>query len=249
MVQAKASPVKPSPREPLAPLETVTRRQQESLVARIFRDHDWSHLKLKPDHAARPLWISPEDRTLILEAFSPIAEQVQDFLVAIAEPVSRYVPCHSFKAHADVPCVRLFRPEFIHEYKLTTYSLYAAVSVGLETNDILEVLNRYSKVPVPESIAKFIRDCTSSYGKVKLVLKHNKYYVESSHPDLVQKLLRDPIIRGARVIEDAVVDTPANKSATAPAAEPLADPSKAAASNEKQAQDVFSAVIGADRGG
>jgi DNA excision repair protein ERCC-3 len=93
MVQAKASPVKASPRErePLAPLETVTRRQQEGLVARIFRDHDWSSLKLKPDHAARPLWINPEDRTLILEAFSPIAEQAQDFLVAIAEPVSRYV--------------------------------------------------------------------------------------------------------------------------------------------------------------
>ena len=24
--------------------------------------------------------------------------------------------------------------------------------------------------------------CTVSYGKVKLVLKHNKYYVESQHP-------------------------------------------------------------------
>lgn len=140
----------------------------------------------------------------------------------------------------------LNRPEFIHEYKLTTYSLYAAVSVGLETNDILEVLNRYSKVPVPDSIAKFIRDCTSSYGKVKLVLKHNKYYVESGHPDTIQKLLRDPIIRGARVIEDAVTDVSAK--ANAPPIEPHADSSKAVASNEKQAQDVFSAVIGADRG-
>lgn len=140
-----------------------------------------------------------------------------------------------------------FRPEFIHEYKLTTYSLYAAVSVGLETNDILEVLNRYSKVPVPESIAKFIRDCTASYGKVKLVLKHNKYYVESSHPDLIQKLLRDPIIRGARVIEDTVNETSVMKTVATPAAEPPADASKGA-SNEKQAQDVFSAVIGADRG-
>jgi DNA excision repair protein ERCC-3 len=139
------------------------------------------------------------------------------------------------------------RPEFIHEYKLTTYSLYAAVSVGLETNDILEVLNRYSKVPVPESIAKFIRDCTASYGKVKLVLKHNKYYVESSHPDLIQKLLRDPIIRGARVIEDPVTETSATKTHAA-SAEPPADASKTVASNEKQAQEVFSAVIGADRG-
>lgn len=31
------------------------------------------------------------------------------------------------------------RPAFIHEYKLTSYSLYAAVSVGLQTEDIIEV--------------------------------------------------------------------------------------------------------------
>lgn len=29
----------------------------------------------------------------------------------------------------------------IHEYKLTSYSLYAAVSVGLQTDDIIEVCN------------------------------------------------------------------------------------------------------------
>ncbi len=36
-----------------------------------------------------------------------------------------------------------FRPEHIHEYKLTSYSLYAAVSVGLQTADIIEYLTRY----------------------------------------------------------------------------------------------------------
>ena len=54
-------------------------------------DQDFSWLHLKSDHASRPLWISPEDGHIILEAFSPIAEQAQDFLVAISEPVSRYV--------------------------------------------------------------------------------------------------------------------------------------------------------------
>jgi hypothetical protein len=66
------------------------RRQQDNLVSHIFMDQDFSWLHLKPDHAARPLWISPEDGHIILEAFSPIAEQAQDFLVAISEPVSRY---------------------------------------------------------------------------------------------------------------------------------------------------------------
>ncbi|KAI0249157.1 DNA repair helicase rad25 [Lactifluus subvellereus] len=167
------------------------RRQQDNLVSHIFMDQDFSWLQLKPDHASRPLWISPEDGHIILEAFSPIAEQAQDFLVAISEPVSR--------------------PSFIHEYKLTSYSLYAAVSVGLQTEDIIDVLNRLSKVPVPETITNFIRERTLSYGKVKLVLKHNKYYVESSHPETLQLLLKDKTIRDARVISQA---GDANKVAT-----------------------------------
>ncbi|KAJ2724230.1 DNA repair helicase RAD25 [Coemansia sp. Benny D115] len=148
----------------------------------LFGKNDYSYLKLKPDHTSRPLWICPNTGHIILEAFSPIAEQAIDFLIAISEPVSR--------------------PTFIHEYKLTTYSLYAAVSVGLDTGDIIEVLNRLSKVPVPEEIIKAIKSYTRSYGKVKLVLKHNKYYVETTHPEILQRLLRDPVIMQARVFPD-----------------------------------------------
>jgi DNA excision repair protein ERCC-3 len=54
-------------------------------------DQDFSWLHLKGDHQSRPLWISPEDGHIILEAFSSIAEQAQDFLTAISEPVSRLV--------------------------------------------------------------------------------------------------------------------------------------------------------------
>jgi len=69
---------------------------------------------------------------------------------------------------------------------------------------VTQVLNRMSKVPVPESITNFIRERTLSYGKVKLVLKHNKYYVESSHPETLQALLKDDVIRSARVHTQAV---------------------------------------------
>lgn len=53
---------------------------------------------------------------------------------------------------------------------------------------------------MPESIINFIRERTLSYGKVKLVLKHNKYFVESSHPETLQLLLKDKVIREARVV-------------------------------------------------
>ncbi|KAI7807966.1 general transcription and DNA repair factor IIH helicase subunit XPB [Triplophysa rosa] len=133
---------------------------------------------LKNDHSSRPLWVAP-DGHIFLEAFSPVYKYAQDFLVAIAEPVCR--PIH------------------VHEYKLTAYSLYAAVSVGLQTSDIVEYLQKLSKTSVPDGIVQFIKLCTVSYGKVKLVLKHNRYFVESAFPDVIQRLLQDSVIRDCRL--------------------------------------------------
>lgn len=54
------------------------------------------------------------------------------------------------------------RPEHIHEYKFTPYSLYAAVSVGLQTDDIIEYLGRLSKTSIPSGIIEFIKVIFSS---------------------------------------------------------------------------------------
>ncbi|THU78726.1 DNA helicase [Dendrothele bispora CBS 962.96] len=143
--------------------------------------HDLSFSSLKIDHASRPLWIDPNDKLIILEAFSPIAEQAQDFLTAIAEPVTR--------------------PAIMHEYRLTDHSLYAAASVGLQTEDIIDVLSRLSKIPIPDEIVSYIKSRTANHGKVKLVLKHNKYFLESTYPDILQRLLKDAVVREARVVQ------------------------------------------------
>ncbi|CAD5112992.1 DgyrCDS2195 [Dimorphilus gyrociliatus] len=140
-----------------------------------------SILELKLDHNARPLYVAPNGH-IFLESFSPVYKHAHDFLIAISEPVSR--------------------PEHIHEYKLTAYSLYAAVSVGLQTNDIIEYLKRLCKTTLPEGIVEFIKLCTVSYGKVKMVLKHNKYFIESRHPEILQKLLRDPEIAACRLVKE-----------------------------------------------
>lgn len=59
---------------------------------------------------------------------------------------------------------------WIHEYQLTPHSLYAAVSIGLECETILAVLNRLSKNVLPPDIRRFVRACTQNYGKVRLPL-------------------------------------------------------------------------------
>ena len=148
--------------------------EEDEFGAKDFR----SQMNLRPDHDSRPLWVAPNGH-IFLEAFSPVYKHAHDFLIAISEPVCR--------------------PEHIHEYKLTSYSLYAAVSVGLQTEDIIEYLTRLSKCSLPEGIVDYIKLCTLSYGKVKLVLKHNRYFVESNHPETLQLLLKDPVIQECRL--------------------------------------------------
>lgn len=149
-------------------------------------DSNFSRMPLKPDHPARPCWTCP-DGMIFLEAFHDLYAQAYDFLVAIAEPVAR--------------------PEYIHQYKLTPYSLYAAVATNIATESIISVLERMSKNQLPSSVKKFIRDCTKQYGKVRLVLRQNKFYVESEDAQVLRVLLRDPTIAQARVVEaDASTD-------------------------------------------
>ena len=141
--------------------------------------HDFSSLDLKEDHENRPLWVCPDGR-IFLETFSHVYKQAYDFLIAVAEPVSR--------------------PECVHEYVLTPHSLYAAVSIGLDTSTIISVLDRLSKTKMPSDIRWFIRQSTENYGKVKLVLQNNKFLVESPDPHILRRLLADDVIRDARVV-------------------------------------------------
>ncbi|KAG5581316.1 hypothetical protein H5410_051943 [Solanum commersonii] len=140
--------------------------------------NDFTKLELKPDHENRPLWVCCGSR-VFLETSFPIYHQASDFLIAIAEPVSR--------------------PNFIHEYNLTPHSLYAAVSVGLQTHTIISVLNKLSKTNLLKEVVDFIQSSTSNYGKVKLVLKKNRYFIESPYPLVLKTLLNDDVISRARI--------------------------------------------------
>jgi DNA excision repair protein ERCC-3 len=148
------------------------------------RGRDNTHLQLKSGHSSRPLWINP-DGTIILESFNPLAARAQEFLTTIAEPQSR--------------------PQYLHEYKITAHSLYAAVaSAGLTPEDLLGTLERFSKVSVPKTIAQFIKETTESYGKIKLVLKDNRYFIESKDPQMLQRLLTDQEIGPLRLQGEVV---------------------------------------------
>ncbi|KAK3702498.1 DNA repair helicase RAD25 [Vermiconidia calcicola] len=151
-------------------------------ASRLFKaKHDFFDEPLKPDHRLRPLWIDRENGRVVLETFSPSFKRAQNFLINIAEPVSRTTN--------------------MHEYTITPHSLFAAVSVGLTKDDIIKDLELFSKTKVPENIKQFVHQVTESFGKVRLVLKHNKYFVESNDAKVLQMLLRDEVISQCRVQE------------------------------------------------
>ena len=171
--------------------EEDDRNLDRDLLSGLFNE-DHSRLELKPDAEQRPLWVCVEEGKfskkdngenstyrIIVEAFSPHRKQAEDFLVTIAEPVTR--------------------PLRIHEYKMTLASLYAGISVGMTTDVILQVFERFCKTKLPDGFRKFVKFWTASYGKASLVLKQGRYYIESAHPDILKKLANDEIIRAAMV--------------------------------------------------
>jgi DNA excision repair protein ERCC-3 len=190
------------------------KHRQHDTAARYFGDRgqrDFSYLRLKPDHHSRPLYVDPTRGLLVLETFAPSADLAQDLLVAIAEPKSR--------------------PTFVHEYQLTPHSIYAAVSVGLEAREIINALERFLKTPLPDATRKFIHDCTQSYGKVKLVLNKNRYYVESSDEGILRFLLNDEVIGPLRVQKGSEAIT----TSAAPTMGPLVIPGTQNAAGLRQA--------------
>lgn len=153
---------------------------------------DFTALKPKRDHHNRPLWVQG-NHFVILESYHPLAPQAQDFLVTVAEPISR--------------------PHFLHEYHLYPHSLYAAVSVGLNPKDIISTLELFSKTPIPANVKHFISACGRSYGKIKLVLRNNRYLVETTDTEVLQMLLKDGVIASCRVHGAEKITTSAPKMA------------------------------------
>ena len=69
-----------------------SRRKEQSHTlereAKLNGISNLSYLSLKPDHENRPLWVDAKKARITLEHFSPLANQAQDFLTTIAEPLS-----------------------------------------------------------------------------------------------------------------------------------------------------------------
>jgi DNA excision repair protein ERCC-3 len=128
-------------------------------VNRKDQSHDLMHKNLEN----RTLYVS-KDGHIFLETFGKYYKETTDFLVAIAEPVNR--------------------TQNIHEYLLTKYSLYAAASMNIKTEEIILILSNLN----------YIKENTETYGKVKLILKNKRYFIECNDKQILKILLDQPEI-------------------------------------------------------
>ncbi|OMH24560.1 helicase [Tersicoccus phoenicis] len=112
--------------------------------------------------------------------------------------------------HAIAPFAELERaPEHMHTYRLTPIGLWNARSAGLDAEQVLDTLLRFSRFPVPHALLVDIEDTMSRYGRVVLeqdelhglVLRSDDYPVleEILHAPKIEPLL-GPRIDGETVV-------------------------------------------------
>src|SRR5206468_5554782 len=59
-------------------------------------------------------------------------------------------------------------PEHIHTYRISNLSLWNAAAAGFTAEQMVAVLQRYTKFPIPANLPADIAETVSRYGRVRL---------------------------------------------------------------------------------
>src|SRR5260370_10747029 len=88
------------------------------------------------------------DRSILVEVDNPRYGEARDALAPFAELEKS--------------------PEHIHTYRLTNLSLWNAAAAGMSAAEMIEVLEGYSKFPLPSNLPAHITEIVGRYGPVRL---------------------------------------------------------------------------------
>ena len=94
-------------------------------------------------------FIVQSDRTVLVEVDNPKYAESRDALAPFAELEKS--------------------PEHIHTYRISNLSLWNAAAAGFTAEQMVDVLRRYSKFPIPNTLPADVAETVSRYGRVKLV--------------------------------------------------------------------------------
>ena len=99
-------------------------------------------------------------------------------------------------------------PEHIHTYRITPLTLWNARAAGFDAEQAVDVLERYSRFPVPPALLVDVAETMARYGRLKLV-KHPAHglILEADDPAILTEVTRrqkiQPLI--AKSIDDLTV--------------------------------------------
>src|SRR5947209_18363030 len=79
-------------------------------------------------------------------------------------------------------------PEHIHTYRLTNLSLWNAAAAGLSAAQMVDVLRRFSKFPLPTNLEADIAEVVSRYGRVTLERHEDKLRLVCRDLPLLEEL-------------------------------------------------------------
>ena len=97
-------------------------------------------------------------------------------------------------------------PEHIHTYRITKLGLWNARAAGHDSQFVIDVLEKYSKYPIPPAVTKDIADLMSRYGKLHierdsenrlLLLSEDKAVLaEVGRQKKIKELIIEPVVGG-----------------------------------------------------
>ncbi|OFT81930.1 DNA repair helicase XPB [Corynebacterium sp. HMSC29G08] len=120
--------------------------------------------------------IVQSDKTVLLEVAHPDAAKARAALAPFAE-LER-------------------APEHVHTYRITPLALWNARAAGFDAEQAVDVLERYSRFPVPQTLLIDVAETMARYGRLKLV-KHPAHglILESDDPLILTEVLRSKKIQ------------------------------------------------------
>lgn len=110
------------------------------------------------------------DRSMFLEVANPLYEDARD-------EISRFSELEK-------------SPEHIHTYRLTDLSLWNAAAAGLTSEEVIEILLKYTRYDIPSNVTSDVKDIMSRFGRLSLK-KINEDLVLFSEDDLLIKEIQN----------------------------------------------------------
>ena len=105
-------------------------------------------------------------------------------------------------------------PEHVHTYRITPLALWNARAAGHDAEQVVDVLENYSRFPVPQSLLIDVAETMSRYGRVRLhAHPAHGLILESEEPPVLEELSRGATgkLLGARIDEHSIAVPPSER--------------------------------------